>query len=146
MYFFIWLLLNVQWNKGWYVTLYDVTMFKTIIVTAYDIQCAGNGGSQIRKNYYTLMPQWERVQEKTRRKEGKTSCRKFLQMEQYDKCHRWYWEIMLLLRTFGWQKEAKDSWILMMEPIGCPKTSARNYHYSLRNNPEEHISQILIFV
>jgi len=24
-----------------------------------------------------------------------------------------------------------------MEPIGCPKTSARNYHYLLCNNPEE---------
>ena len=27
--------------------------------------------------------------------------------------------------------------------IGCPETSARNYHYSLRNKPEEH-SSILI--
>jgi hypothetical protein len=24
-----------------------------------------------------------------------------------------------------------------MEPIGCPKTSVSNYHYSLRNNPEK---------
>jgi hypothetical protein len=24
----------------------------------------------------------------------------------------------------------------MLELIGCPKTSVRNYHYSLRNNPE----------
>jgi len=24
-----------------------------------------------------------------------------------------------------------------MRPIGCPETSARNYHYSLRNTPEE---------
>ena len=24
-----------------------------------------------------------------------------------------------------------------MEPIACPKTSARNYHYKLRNSPEE---------
>jgi len=24
-----------------------------------------------------------------------------------------------------------------MGPIGCPETSVRNYHYSLRNNPEE---------
>jgi hypothetical protein len=25
---------------------------------------------------------------------------------------------------------------LRMEPIGCPETSVRNYHYSLRNNPK----------
>ena len=30
-----------------------------------------------------------------------------------------------------------DSWTLKMEPIGCPETSVRNYHYLLRNNPEE---------
>jgi len=27
-----------------------------------------------------------------------------------------------------------------MEPIGCPETSARNCHYSLRNNTEERSS------
>jgi len=27
-----------------------------------------------------------------------------------------------------------------MRPIGCPETSVRNYHYSLRNDPEEHSS------
>jgi hypothetical protein len=27
-------------------------------------------------------------------------------------------------------------------PIGCPETSVRNYHYSLRNNPEERGSPI----
>jgi len=27
--------------------------------------------------------------------------------------------------------------------IGCPETSVRNYHHSLRNNPEERISQLL---
>ena len=26
---------------------------------------------------------------------------------------------------------------LKMRPIGCSETSVRNYHYSLRNNPEE---------
>jgi hypothetical protein len=25
-----------------------------------------------------------------------------------------------------------------MRPIGYPETSVRNYHYPLRNNPEEH--------
>jgi hypothetical protein len=27
-------------------------------------------------------------------------------------------------------------------PIGCPETSVRNYHYSLPNDPEEHISHL----
>jgi len=31
----------------------------------------------------------------------------------------------------------------MMGPIGCPETSVINYHYSLRNNPEEHIANLL---
>ena len=26
-------------------------------------------------------------------------------------------------------------------PIRCPETSGRNYHYSLRNNPEERSSE-----
>jgi hypothetical protein len=26
---------------------------------------------------------------------------------------------------------------LKIGPLGCPKTSLGNYHYSLRNNPEE---------
>ena len=30
-----------------------------------------------------------------------------------------------------------------METIGFPKTSVMNYHYSLRNNPEECSSQLL---
>ena len=29
------------------------------------------------------------------------------------------------------------SWPLKMGPIGCTETSLRNYHYSLRNNPED---------
>ena len=32
-----------------------------------------------------------------------------------------------------------DSWSLKMGRIGCPETSVRNYHYSLRNNLEERI-------
>ena len=31
----------------------------------------------------------------------------------------------------------QGSWTLKMGPIGRPETSARNYHYSLLNNPEE---------
>ena len=30
-----------------------------------------------------------------------------------------------------------------MGPIRCPETSVRNYHYSLRNNPEERSSHLL---
>jgi hypothetical protein len=32
---------------------------------------------------------------------------------------------------------------LKMGPIDCPETSVRNYHYSLRNNPEERSSGLL---
>jgi len=28
--------------------------------------------------------------------------------------------------------------------VGCPETSVRNYHYSLRNNPEERSSQLYL--
>ena len=37
----------------------------------------------------------------------------------------------------------KDSSTLRMGPVVCPETSVRNYHYSLRNNPEERSSQLL---
>jgi len=30
-----------------------------------------------------------------------------------------------------------------MGPRGCPETSVRNYHYTLRNNPEERSSHLL---
>jgi len=30
-------------------------------------------------------------------------------------------------------------------PIGCAATSVRNYHYSLRNNPEERSSLPMLF-
>ena len=33
-----------------------------------------------------------------------------------------------------------DSWPLKMGPIRRPETSVRNYHYSLRNNPDERSS------
>ena len=32
---------------------------------------------------------------------------------------------------------------LRMGPIDCPETTVRNYHYSLRNNPEERSSQLI---
>jgi len=37
-------------------------------------------------------------------------------------------------------KNPKKDWILdpcKMRPIDCPETSVSNYHYSLRNNPQE---------
>ena len=36
-----------------------------------------------------------------------------------------------------------DSLSLKMGPIGCPETSVRNYHYSLRKSPEELSSHLL---
>ena len=30
-----------------------------------------------------------------------------------------------------------------MGPMGCPETSVRNYHYTLRNNLEQRISHVL---
>jgi hypothetical protein len=35
-----------------------------------------------------------------------------------------------------------NSWTMKMGPIGCPEMSVRNYHYWLRNNPEECSSQL----
>ena len=35
----------------------------------------------------------------------------------------------------------QDSWPLRMGPIGSPETSVRNYHYMLRNSPEDRSSQ-----
>ena len=35
-------------------------------------------------------------------------------------------------------------WPLKMVPIGCPETSVRNCHYSLRNNLEERRSYLSI--
>jgi len=36
----------------------------------------------------------------------------------------------------------KNSWTLTMGRIGCPETSVRNYHCSLRNNPKEGSSRL----
>jgi len=35
---------------------------------------------------------------------------------------------------------------LKMGLIGCPETSVRSYHYSLRNSPEESSSDLSIYV
>jgi hypothetical protein len=39
-------------------------------------------------------------------------------------------------------KNNEDSLHVKTGPIGCPETSVRNYHYSLRNNPEGRISPL----
>ena len=49
--------------------------------------------------------------------------------------------LSLLSSGFQNPQESKDSLSLRMGPIECPETSVRNYHYSLRNNPEERSSQ-----
>jgi hypothetical protein len=36
-----------------------------------------------------------------------------------------------------------DSCTLKMGPIGCPERTLRNYHFSLRPNPEERSSHLL---
>jgi hypothetical protein len=36
-----------------------------------------------------------------------------------------------------------DSWPLKMGPTGCPETSARNYHYLLRDIAEDGCSYLL---
>jgi hypothetical protein len=41
-------------------------------------------------------------------------------------------------------QESFDLWPLKMDPIGCPKTSARNCHYSLHNKAEKCSSHLLI--
>jgi len=38
------------------------------------------------------------------------------------------------------QESDKDSWTLKMLPIDCPETSVTNYHYSIRNSPEQRSS------
>jgi hypothetical protein len=50
------------------------------------------------------------------------------------------------MRTVLFSEFFLDSWPLKMEPIGCPETSVRNYHYWLRNNPEERNSQVPQFI
>ena len=44
-----------------------------------------------------------------------------------------------LLGTYA----ASSGGLLKMGPIGCPETSVRNCHYSLRKSPEERNSHVL---
>jgi hypothetical protein len=41
-----------------------------------------------------------------------------------------------------WTAPLLDSCPLKMGPIGCPETSLRNYHHTLRNSSEERTSRI----
>jgi len=46
---------------------------------------------------------------------------------------KWDWQVVpKSSRIFSW-----ISWRLKMGQIGCPETSTRNYHYMLRNIPQE---------
>ena len=69
----------------------------------------------------------------------------------------WIWSVLFcnvmqrrvvsLCRRFGTicgshLQESSWTWPLKTEPIGCPETSVRNYHSTLRNIPEEHRSHI----
>jgi len=45
--------------------------------------------------------------------------------------------------TYRSHAQVQESRTLKMGLIGCPETSVRKYHYSLRNNPEERNSQLL---
>ena len=49
--------------------------------------------------------------------------------------------VAISYQSFGTTYRSLDSWPLKNRPIGCPETSVRNYHYSLRNSPEERSSQ-----
>jgi hypothetical protein len=51
--------------------------------------------------------------------------------------------VVIPYRSFGEYRSVYCLDALMMELIGCPETSVRNNHYSLRNNPEEGSSQLL---
>jgi hypothetical protein len=43
--------------------------------------------------------------------------------------------------NFKVQESKKEKKTLKMGPIGCPETSVKKYHYTLRNLPEERRSQ-----
>jgi hypothetical protein len=67
----------------------------------------------------------------------------------YIKVFNSFWDVMLSL---GKQLPMRDfrlpprSRPLKMGPIGSPETSVRNYHYSLRNNPEGRSCHLVTYV
>ena len=52
-----------------------------------------------------------------------------------------YWPYLQCSRILN--LEDGTTWTLKIGPTGCPKMSVRNYHHSLRNNPEECSSHLL---
>ena len=48
----------------------------------------------------------------------------------------------LFIPSEGSRTEYLDSWPLKNGLIGCPKTSVRNFYYSLHSSPEEHGSLV----
>jgi len=48
------------------------------------------------------------------------------------------------LPTFRDNQTVPSSGSLKMGPLGCPQLSVGNYHYSLRNNPEERSSHLFL--
>jgi len=63
--------------------------------------------------------------------------------------YRWELRCPGLLRREKWyfitdvSGQSIGPWTLRIGPIGSPETSVRNYHYSPRNNPEDHSSLLL---
>jgi len=55
--------------------------------------------------------------------------------------------VVISYRRFGTTCQSyfrgQEYWSFKMGPIGCPKTSETNCHYSLRNNTEERSSHLL---
>jgi hypothetical protein len=50
--------------------------------------------------------------------------------------NEWHFEIIWWCVVLGLPAYFLDSWPLKMRPIGCPETSVRNYHCTVRNSPE----------
>jgi hypothetical protein len=59
----------------------------------------------------------------------------------------WVTMLVILYQGFGttyWShQQASRIQPMKMEPIGCPETWVRNYHYLVHNNPKELSSHII---
>jgi hypothetical protein len=51
-----------------------------------------------------------------------------------------FWAVTQRVVVISYHLRGQGFWPLKMGPIGCPETSVRIYHYSLRNSPEERSS------
>jgi hypothetical protein len=57
-----------------------------------------------------------------------------------------FWVVMqrvAAISYWGFRRICQESWPVKMELTSSPEISVRNYHYSLRNNPEERSSYLL---